>query len=491
MLRTRIVLLIAVCCCGFAHSDIPPHPDDIEFAPLVFDPPAPEGYRHTLSSGITVYLAPNSELPLIDIVFTFRGGQHLDPPEQVGLAGAMGAMMRQGGTASLPPERLDEEFDILAAMASVEVGQAFSRATLNCLASTLDQSLALFMEMLRQPAFDQQRLEVWQGDVLEKLRQRNDDADDILAREWATLLYGRDHFEAAEMTGSSVESIRREHLQDMHSRIVHPAAGHLIIAVSGDFKPANMIARLEHVLSGWTPRATPPDPAPPIAAFEPGVYHVEKDIPQGKVRIGLRSIKRDDPDYHATLLMNEILGGGGFTSRITRRVRNDEGLAYAAGSSMTTPVWHAGAWSAWFQSKNETVALGISIIMQEINRMRDELVSDDELATAKRSFIETFPRRFESPAATLDVFVNDELTGRAPDYWQTFRQRIEAVTAADIQRIARERLDPEHMAIMIVGKWSDIAPGDANGRASMEKLFGGRITHLPQRDPLTLEVIER
>lgn len=490
-LLTSMIIAASCCSVAAASNDIPPHPDAITFEPLAFEPPSPDAFRRTLSNGVTVYLAPNRELPLVNMVFTFRGGQYLDPTDQIGLAIATGSLMRQGGTVSLAPAQVDEEFDGLAAIANVVVSQTSSRATLNCLSSTLDQSLPLMIELLRHPAFDQQRLDVWKDNMLERIRQRNDDAGSMLDREWAMLMYGSDHVEAAEMTAASIESITREHLRAMHERIFHPAAGNLIIAVSGDFNPANMLARLEHAFSGWKPGAMPPDPAPQTMAWEPGVYHVEKDIPQGKVIIGMRSIRRDDPDIHAAMLMNDILGGGGFTSRLTRRIRNDEGLAYAAGSMLTTPVWYPGEWRASFQSKNETVALGISIVLEEIRRLRETEVSQDELATAKRSFIETFPRRFENPAATLDVFVNDEMTARQADYWKNFRRNIEAVTAADIQRVASTHLHPDRMAIMIVGKWSEIAPGDPGGRASMKSIFDGRVTHLPVRDPLTLEPIAR
>jgi predicted Zn-dependent peptidase len=219
----------------------------------------------------------------------------------------------------------------------------------------------------------------------------------------------------------------------------------------------------------------------------PGVYRIEKDIPQGKVMIGTRSITRDDPDYFSFLLMNEILGGGAFTSRITSRVRSDEGLAYSAGSAFQPAVDYPGVFVAFFQSKSPTVALANRIIFEEFDRIRDEPVTAEELETARQSFIETFPQNFSSRDAMLGIFVSDEWTSRPEGYWQSYRDKVAGVTAEDVQRVARKYLDPDEMKVMVIGRWDDIYAGDENGRATMGDIFDGQSTELPLRDPLTLE----
>jgi zinc protease len=185
--------------------------------------------------------------------------------------------------------------------------------------------------------------------------------------------------------------------------------------------------------------------------------------------------------------MNEILGAGGFTSRLMQKIRSNEGLAYSVRSTIQPRVTYPGLFVASFESKNATVALATKIVMDEIQRMREEPVPADEIETAKRGLIETFPRQFESKPAMLQVFVNDEWTKRPADFWKTYRQKLEAITAADIQRVAKKHLDPESMAILVVGDWDEIAPGDLEKRANMKEFFGGKVTHLPLRDPLTLE----
>lgn len=485
---TISTLIGAVAGGAAAGPDIPPHPDEIVFPPLAFEPPKAADFRHTLSSGVPVYLAPSHEFPLINVVFSFKGADDLDGPQETGLAASTGAMIRRGGTTSILAEDLDEELDFLAAIASTSSRGTRSVATLNCLASNFDRSFTLFLQMLRSPGFQADRLAIYKQQVIEQLKQRNDHAASILSREWRSLLYGDNHFEAAQPTASSIESITEDGLRSMHRRIFHP--GNLIVAVSGDFDPPRMLKRLEKGLAGWEAAAAVPDPPAPRATFVPGVYHVEKDIPQGRVSIGLRSIRRDHPDYFALIMANRILGGGGFTSRIVRRVRSDEGLAYSARSTFRPRVHYPGEFQASFQSKNRTVALAAKIIFQEIRRIRSEHVGTEELATAAGALIETFPRRFESKAGMLRLFVDDELTGRDPAFWQTYRNHVRAVTSDDIMRVAKKYLVPEEMAFLVVGRWDEIAAGDLEGRAQMSEFFGGIVTHLPLRDPLTLEPIE-
>lgn len=468
--------------------DLPDRPETIDFGVLKFEAPNPAEFRHELSNGVPVYLAPSREFPLVNMSLTFKGGDDLDPPNATGLARATAAMIRRGGTTTVPAAEVDERFDFLAAIANVGASEWNSSANVNSLASNLDETLGLFFDMLRHPAFDEAKLALWKGETLERLKQRNDDAGPILDREWAALLYGRDHFEATQPTQQTLEAITPERLREFHARVYHP--GNVIVAVTGDFEVSDMLQRLEKLLgseSGWAKGEPVADPTAPTATFEPGIYHVEKDIPQGKVFIGTRSIARDDPDYFAALVMNDILGGGGFTSRVTRRVRSDEGLAYSAGSSLSPEVWYPGQWRAGFQSKNETVALATKIIMEEIARIRTEPVGDDELEISINQFVETFPRTFESKPAMLGVFVADEWTRRSPDYWRTWREKVSAVSKDDITRVAQRLLDPDQMAIFVVGKWDEIYPGDRTGRAKMSDFFGGNVEHLPLRDPLTME----
>ena len=464
---------------------IPPRPEAIEFQPLEYTPPRAADFRRMLSDGTIVYVAESHEFPLVNVSITFKGGGSLDPAATPGLASVMARMVREGGAGDMSPAMFDETLDFLATEMSVSAGNTFTTARMNSLSGNLDESLQLFVTMLRKPAFEKQRLEVVKARLLESLKQRNDNASSILAREWKAMLYGRNHFEASQPTASSVEAISREQLEAIHRQIIHP--GNMIVAVSGDFAVEEILEKLTKAFQGWERGAVALDPKMPEAVLVPGLYHVQKEIPQGKVVLGKRGIVRDDPDAIPLLLLNEILGAGGFTSRLMQKVRSNEGLAYSVRSILSQRINYPGAFQATFESKNPTVALATKIVLGEIALIRQQPVTDEEIEVAKQGLIETFPRQFESKPTTLQVFVNDEWTNRPKDYWQTFREKVRSVTKDDLLRVAKKHLDPSQMAILVVGDWEAIASGDLEGRATMKEFFGGEVKHLPLRDPLTLE----
>jgi zinc protease len=467
---------------------LPGRPEDLSFKALDFTPPSAKDFRRTLPDGTPVYMAPSKEFPLVTLTLTFKGGGYMDPAEIPGLTEAMAAMVRTGGTATVKPAELDERLDFLATQATVGArGNAVS-ATMNCLSSNLDESMKLFFDMLRNPGFDQARLDILRGQAIEGMKQRNDDAGAIIGREWQYVMYGEDSFESRQATKDGWDQVTPDRLRAQHARLVHP--GNVIISVTGDFDPDDMARRLAAAMDGWKRGEMAPNPPAPTHVFKPGVYHVAKDIPQGKVRVGRRSLQRDDPDYFAAEVMNDILGGGGFTSRLMKQIRSNEGLAYSVGSRMGAGVYYPSTFAGSFESKNPTVALAIKIMRDEFKRMQDQPVTAEELDVAKKGFIEAFPSQFASKDATLGILVADEWTGRDPEYWKTYRENIQKVTADDVQRVARKYLNFDDMAIMVVGRWDEISQGDQGGRASMKDFWSGGRTELPLRDPMTMKPMD-
>jgi len=484
-MRTAVLLASLACVAGPAAAQpIPPHPDALRFKPLAYTPPSPADHRAALPSGMVVFIAEDRTLPLVSVTVMTRTGVYLEPEGKAGLAALTGQQMRRGGTKSLTAEELDERLAFLATEVSSGIGSTSGVAGMSCLSDTLDDSLRIFVEMLREPRFQRDRLDLAKEQALQDMSTRNDDAAEIEAREWNVLLYGDPHFTNRFSTEASVRSIAREDLAAFHRGSFHPSR--MVAAVSGPLSRDEMLRKLEAAFAGW-PFPEPVASAVPREIFPApaGLYRVPKDVNQGRVSIGRPTARRDHPDAYALEVMNEILGGSGFSSRITRQVRSNEGLAYSAYSSLGLGAYYPGKFRAAFQSKSRTVARAAKMVLDEIRGIREARVTPEELDTVKRSLVETFPNSFATKAQAMATFAADELTGREASYWATYRDRIQAVSADDVQRVARAHLDPAQMAILVVGDQKEVALGE-EGEANLTALAGGKVTDLPLRDPMTM-----
>lgn len=468
---------------------IPDRPEKLRFPPLHYQPPDPADYRVPLRTGPVAYIVPDRELPLVNLVIYVRTGQYVEPADKVGLAEMAGHLLARGGTASKTAEEFEEELDFLAAQLHSGIGETQGTVSLNLLAKDLDAGLALLREVLTAPRFQEDKIQLHRQQLLQAMKQRNDDSADIEAREQGFLAFGENFWANRYPTAASVEAIRREDLQTFHRRWFHPT--NFVVAASGDFDRAAMTAKLERLFADWPFAGEAAPPIPTNTTFAaPGVYLVDKDVNQGRVTVLLPGVLRDDPDYFAIALMNRILGGGGFTSRIVNRVRSDEGLAYSAYSSFPGGVYYPLTFAAGFQSKSRTVAYATSIVLEEIKRLASELVTDEELETEKRSLIDTLPRAFATKAQVAMRFADDEFTGRFakdPAYWRNYRDRIAAVTREDVWRVAKKHLTPGRAAILVVGQKNEILLGHPDHPVKLTDLAGGRLVAVPLRDPLTMQ----
>ena len=470
-------------------QEIPDRPEKLTFPPLIYDAPNPADYRVELESGAVVYIYPDRERPLIDLSVNVRGGSYLDPKGKEGLAGLTGYLMARGGIPSSPADKLDEELEFLAARLSSSFGGLSGSMGLNLLSKDADRGFEILRAVLAAPSFQEDKLALRKTQTLQGLKQRNDDSKNIESRERNFLAYGERFWFNRHTTAASLESIRREDLLAFHHEWVHPQ--NFIVSVSGDFDRDEMLKRLDGVFAAWPHPGKKAPPVPQDQKYgKPGVYIVNKDVNQGRVSIMLPGIRWDAPDYYAIQVMNDVLGGGGFTSRITNRVRSDEGLAYSARSAFPGGVYYPVVFRAGFQSKSSTVAYATSIVLEEIERITREPVTKEELLTTKKSFIDTFPNNFASAAQVVSAFASDEMIGRyakQPHYWANYRDNIESVDIAAVQHVAKQRLKLDQMIILIVGQKGKILKGHPDHPVKLGRLVKGGVIELPMRDPLTMQ----
>ena len=473
-------------------QEIPDRPEKLTFPPLVYDPPKPGDYRVVLKPGVVVYIYPDRERPLIDLTIHIKGGSYLDPKGKEGLASLTGYLMAHGGIPSKPADELDEELEFLAARMSSSLSGLSGSVSLNLLSKDADRGFEILRAILAAPSLQEDKLALRKTEILQGLKQRNDNSSSIESRERSHLAYGNAFWYNRHVTAASIESIRQADLLEFHHKWVHPK--NFIVSVSGDFDRDEMLKRLDGVFAKW-PHNGETAPAVPqkMKYGKPGVYIVDKDVNQGRVSIIMPGIRWDDPDYYAIQVMNDILGGGGFTSRITNRVRSDEGLAYSARSAFPGGSHYPIVFRAGFQSKSRTVAYATSIVLEEIKRIMDEPVTAEELLTAKKSFTDTFPNNFSSPSQVVSLFASDEIIGRfetQPDYWTKYRDRIDTVDIAEVQRVAKRRLNLAKTIVLIVGQKEEILKGHPDHPVKLERLTRGGVSELPMRDPLTMQSLK-
>ena len=468
---------------------IPARPEELKFAPLAFKVPDASAMRVTLANGVPVYIAADRMFPLVTVQVFFRGGKYLEPAGKEGLAELMGTVWRTGGAGALDAKALDEELDFLAASLNTSVGGVSGSVSLNLLAKDLDRGLALMMDVLQKPRFEEDRVVKAKEDMLSEMKRRNDESADIEAREWDRLVYGDDYWVNRLATKASVDAITRDDLIAFHKLVADPA--NFVVAVAGDFDRAAMIAKLDATLGAWkrAGKGVPPVPQP-AASAKPGVYVVNKpDVNQGRVSIGHLGVKRPLADEFALDVANDILGGGGFTAWMMSRVRSDEGLAYSAYSSYSIGDLYPGTFRAFFQSKSATCAQAAKLTIDLMNKMRAGEVTDKELVTSKNSFTETLPRLFESKLRTTARFAQDELVGRPHTYWSTYREKVGKVTIPAVGEAARAHIKTDRLIVLVVGNVAEILKGSPDHPEASFAAFGP-IVRVPLRDPLTLQPIK-
>jgi zinc protease len=405
--------------------------------------------RIVLDNGMIVFLLPNHELPLVDANLIIRTGEIYEPKENMAIPGLTGTLIRTGGTKTMTPDSLNALLEFMAASINVGIGEESGWASLSVLAKDTKLGFKILADILMNPAFSEEELKLEKEQIREDIRRRNDSPGQIIGREFNHLLYG-DFPSGSILEWENAKNIKRNDLIDFHKKYFCP--NNIMIAVSGDFDPDSIIQILNQSFAGW-PKHEINFATIPTVNFEykPGVFIVNKDITQANIRIGQLGIKRDNPDRYAIALMNYILGGGSFTSRLTTKVRSNEGLAYSVGSSFDISSRDYGLFTAHCQTKSSSAHKAVSLMLAEIKNIAQSPVDTQEFAMARDAYINQFVFNFTSPGQIVNQLMSLEYNKMPPDYYEKYLINIRAVTLDNIQRVAQTYLKPDSLTIMVVG----------------------------------------
>lgn len=482
-----------------------PRPEQFKYPPLNFKIPKAADFRTTLSNGLVVYIAEDHQIPWFNGTLMVRTGPFLEPSDKLGLDAFTSAIMRSGGSTTMSGEQITERMDFLGgSLGAGGMGGRGGRGgrggggggdakSLSIHVRHLDEGLKIWTDVLNNPAFPEDKLRREKESAIPPIRNRNRDISTVASRVFEELIYGKESPIAADRTEAGINSITRDDLVAWHNK--YWGANNAILVVSGDFRKAEMLQKLEAAFGKWrkVEKAVPPVPKVQQAA-EAGVYMVQPEGAspnQGIIRMGHLGLKTDDPDYPAVDLMNYILGGGSFSSRITKVVRTDNGLAYSTGSSFGggrgaggggAGILYPGTFTASCQTKNSTVVFAAQLMLDLIEGMRNGDVSEADLKMAKSARVNAFPSMpiFQDMGTIVQNFASLEFSGRPMDYYETYVAKYQKVTLADIKRVAQKYLRPSDMVIMIAGNIEEckagadkMLPNQATIDAMAAK-FGGR-----------------
>ena len=426
----------------------------LRFPPLEFDPPEPS--THILSNGVRVLHLENRALPLVNVHARFRGGFAHFPRAYYAAATALPSLLRSGGTSALPPDSLDALLERYAISTSVGGGGGSSFVSLNTVSRHLDVALELLGEILKTPRFDLAMVEVWRGQELESVRRRRDDPGRLAFSEFNRLMFG-DHPIGWEMEAADLEpaDLSRKQLEWVYRRVFCP--DNLILGVTGDVSWRELSPRLERLVAGWGACAEPLQrPRAPTIRREPGVFLIERPLEQSTVVMAHATDvrQRDDDEFYAARIGNAILGGGGFSSRLTARLRTERGYAYSASSLWTIHVDHEGIVGALTQTRSGTTVAAVRMILGTMEEMTEAPPSRDEVSQVVDQIVSGFVFNFESPTEIVARRMLLMAEGLPEDWLERYLEGIQLVTPADIEEVFRRHLRPEEMVILVLGNTS-------------------------------------
>ena len=415
-------------------------PEDIPMA-------MPPVQRTVLPNGLVFLVSEEHSLPFVTLELLINSGSWKDPSGQAGLS-SLTAKALLLGTSKRDAAAIHEELDFMGTSLNASSGRDYTAVTLRVLKKDLDKGLDLFMEVLTQPAFPEKEIQREVEKTLAGIQSAEDQPDEVAEKAFEKALFGTGPYgHPVEGTKESLPRLTRDDIVRFHSTYYHP--NHSILTVVGDITAqevkAKVLARFEKWPSGKIAET------PVVTTFAEGqkTLKIDRPITQANIILGHGGVRRDNADYYALTVMNYILGGGAFSSRLMDEIRNKRGLAYSV-ASFFDPGKYPGSFQIVLQTKNTSAREAISLSLQQMELIRKELVSEKELEAAKRYLIGSFPMRFDTQGKLVNFLTQVEYYGLGADYPERYPSLIQSVTREEVLRVAQKYLHPENHILVVV-----------------------------------------
>jgi zinc protease len=407
----------------------------------------PPVQRTALPNHLVLLVSEEHSLPFVTFQLLINSGSRKDPSGQEGLAylTAKGLLL---GTSKRTVNRINEELDFMGASLNASAGRDYATLSLRILRKDLDKGVALFMETLTQPTFPQGEIKREVEKTLAAIQSEEDEPGEVAQKEFQKILFLKGPYgHPVEGTKESLPRLKRDSLLKFYRTYYHP--NNSILTIVGDINADEVEKKILPHLKKWSMAEIPKEPFIPTFAEEQKTVKIDRGITQANIILGHPGISRDNPDFYTLTVMNYILGGGGFASRLVEEIRNKRGLAYSVDSFFDAGKY-PGSFQIVLQTKNSSARESISLALQQMERIRKESVSEKELEGAKKYLIGSFPMRLDTQSKMANFLTQVEYFGLGLDYPEKYPSLIQSVTKEEVLRVAQKYLHPEIYILVVV-----------------------------------------
>jgi len=429
-------ILIAAIIIGFFHVLFPNDSDALDVK------------RQVLDNGLVLLIVERHNLPVVKVSLGINAGNLMEPEEKAGLSSLVASLLTEG-TTSRTAEQISESIEFVGGSIGASGGDDYNSASLSVLKKDIDLGFDLLSDVILNPIFPEDKFNKKKERVKGSLKSKEEDPGFLASREFKKALFGSHPYgRLISGTADSIDNITREDLVEFH--LSHYAPENSVMSVVGDVEPEEVEKLIEKYFAKWTAKKVSKQALPKVEAVRVReTIKIDKDLTQATIKLGHIGVSRDNPDYYSLSVMNYILGGGGFASRLMQNIREEKGLVYDIHSYFRSNRL-GGSFQVGLQTKNESANTAIEEILKEIKAIRNIPVTDEELSDAKAFLTGSFPMRIETSSRIANFLVAVEFYGLGVRYIDDYPEYINKVTKEDVTRVASKYLDPEKFILVVV-----------------------------------------